>query len=144
MTQSAPTTIPMLVFRAGELQLAIVAAAVVRVSPVSELDPEATDCAHVATLLKLPSGDAQVDRRMMVITCAQRTARLIVEGPIRLTRIGAADLLPLGRGLRLPVLVGFAQQHNQLVLLLHIALLAQLAEHHEAVKNLPRLAELHK
>ena len=127
MTPGLPTTITLFYFCAGELRLGIVAAAVAQVAPCTELDSSPAQCPHIGKLLKLECTGEVTDRRIIVIACGGRSARLVVDGPIRLTRIGARDLLPLSLGLRHRPLVGFAQDGQQLVILLHIAWLVETA-----------------
>lgn len=127
MTADAPETIPLFCFRAGELRLGIVAAAVTRVDPVEPAT--AAGCPHIGTLLRLPIPDQVTDRRLLVFVSGGLTARLVVDGPIRLTRVSAQDLLPLGRGLRHPALVAVTADATQLVMLLHAAWLAERACH---------------
>lgn len=130
MSETASTPIELFGFRAGDVRLGIVAAAVVRVVPLDHFE-DAARCPHVSTLLALPASPAESDRRLVLISCAGRRARLIVDGPIRLGRIGARDLLPLGRGLRLPSLLGFAIENDALVLLLNIGWLSERAIAHD-------------
>jgi hypothetical protein len=136
VSTAANTTVQLFIFRAGELRLGIVATAIVRVEPVEQRD--AAGCPYIGTLLKLPNPGREADRRMLIINYAGRMGRLLVDGPIRMTRIGARELLPLGRGLRLPALLGFAIESDDLLLLLHIGWLTERAIAHE---DTPRLVE---
>lgn len=127
MTPDLATPIALFNFCAGEYRLGIVAAAVVRVAPFASSTDAPAGCPYIGTLLQLPLATAGVDRRLLLIAAAGRTARLIVDGPIRLTRVDKDQLLPLGRGLSRPALVGFTRDGEQLVMLLHLAWLMERA-----------------
>lgn len=116
---SNSAAIALFAFHAGELRLGIVAAAVARIASVEQLDDSHERPPHIGQLLRVPSSPLPAEHRMLDLCCGGRTAQLIVDGPIRLTRVGAADLVPLGLGLRGPALLGFSKDGEQLVMLLH-------------------------
>jgi hypothetical protein len=127
VTPDQATSIALFYFRAGEQPLGVVASAVERVAPAPQLDGDPAPYPHVGALLKLPGTRETTDRRLVVLACAGRLARLIVDGPIRLSRVSRRELWPLGLGLRRSALVGFARDGEQLVLLLHLAWLVDRA-----------------
>ncbi len=110
------TAIPVLRFRAGELQLGLVAAA------VAWLGDGAPDCPHIGRLLGLPAAGS-ADSRMLSLAAYGRTRRLLVDGPIAVRHLASADLLPapaLLRSRRRGVL-GYAREEEQVVVLLDVA-----------------------
>lgn len=123
MTPAALTAIPILQFRAGELRLGIVAAAVTRLGEV------APECPHLGTLLGLGgAGPGQVPlpevpRCLLMLKVSDRATRVVVDGPVLLGNIEARDLLPTARSLHRLLsraVIGFAKDQEHLMLLLDV------------------------
>jgi hypothetical protein len=121
---SAPASVRVVRFFAGEVRLAISARAVKELSPA---DPAAT---HIATRLGLPGSSPLADStaRLITISSGERQARFVVDGPIAMWAVGQEDLLDQPGILEArqsdPVL-GVARDGDHLVLLLRPSALVE-------------------
>jgi len=123
MSGSLAAAIPIVRCFAGEQSCGLVAAAIER---MQESEPR---CPHLSDLLGMPSAPA-AERRTLHLFAYGRRARVVVDGPTAIGAVGASDLIPAGRLLRLlrngPVL-GFAKDAEKIVLLLNVAWLLEQA-----------------
>lgn len=113
MTISSPATLPLVRFRAGALQLGMVASAATR---LGEVEP---GCPHIGTLLGLPVDCEPAERRTVTVEAYGKKTCIIVDGPVRITSIGMKDLLPTSRLLRRErtrTILGFGREGAHIVL----------------------------
>ncbi|MBL9008522.1 MAG: hypothetical protein JNJ46_29945 [Myxococcales bacterium] len=123
MSESVAAAVPIVRCFAGEQGCGLVAAAVER------MQESESSCPHLSDLLGIPSAPG-AERRTLHLFAYGRRARVVVDGPTAIGTIGASDLIPAGRLLRLlrngPVL-GFAKDAEKIVLLLNVAWLLEQA-----------------
>ena len=126
MTAPSAIAISLLRFRTGDLEFGIVAGAVER---LADGENEAA-YPHIAKLLGIAATSTPAEQRTLTLAAYGKRARLVIDSPIRITRIGAADLLPSGRALRRgrsPAVLGYAKEAEHIVLLLDVAWLVEKA-----------------
>jgi hypothetical protein len=138
MATATPSIVPLVQFRVGELRAAVAAYTVEGISTQSEEGDTEHDheTVHIASLMGASAAIPDSTQRRIRLRNASAATELIVDGPVTMAHVTVQEIVPMNSVLvRSGVIMGFASLNGEVVLLLDVPKLLNLATAGEHVKG---------